>query len=129
MKSKRLLRFYFNADGLDGEIDKLILRYAYKSADGSEGGEYYAERILALIEAKDRLSELWNYLDDVITGLGKTVIAGLQDYAAMRHGIKRLSAERQKEIKRTVIKFVRHARSAHRFTEGIQLVNKYYCLM
>lgn len=129
MKSKRLLRFYFNADSLENALDRLIMRYAYKSADGAADGQFYAERILAVIAAKDRLAELWAYLDVVIPALGVENCKALQRYADMRTGINRLSVEERREIKRAVIKLVRHARIIDRFADGIRLVNEYYCLM
>lgn len=129
MKTKRLLRFYFRADALEGAIDNLILRSACLSAGGTNSGEYYAGRILSLIAAKDELSELWNYLDGVMQGLGQEDRQTLQYYSALRHGISRLGADRQRAIRRSVIKFKRHARAFDRFAEGIRLVGEYYCLM
>lgn len=128
MNSKRLLRFYFKADDLDRTIDNLIFRVAVKSVDCDRGGDFYVERILALTEAKDKLSELWHYLDGVIGGL-KEERGTLEGYALMRTGIRRLADERQREIRRALIKFVRHARAVDRFEEGIRLVNGYYCLL
>lgn len=128
MKSKRLLRFYYSADGLDEALDRLILNCALKSAEGEGSGAHYADRILKIIEAKDRLSELWNYLDFVINGLKIRDREVLRNYAAMRTGIKLLPEAEQRGVKRAVIKFTRHFRRVERFSEGIRLVNEYYCL-
>lgn len=129
MKSKRILRFYFNADILEKAFNRLILNSAYKSAEGIGGGVYYVERILALIAAKDNLSELWKYLDNIISGLCDNDREVLRAYANMRTGIKHLPAAEQKAVKKAVIKLARHARNVERFSEGIRLVNDYYCLM
>ena len=126
---KRLLRFYFNADELERALDNLIIMHACRSADCVKGGEYYAERILAVIGAKGKLSELWQYLDGVISALKSDEVQTLKAYALLRYGIRKLDEDRQREIKRAVIKFSRHARSLERFDEGIKLVGEYYCLM
>lgn len=129
IKSKRLLRFYFNADGLESALDNLIITYACRSADCAKGGEYCAERILTLIEAKKTLSSLWGYLDGVISAFKQDELATLKYYALSRYGIKRLDGEKQREIKRVLIKFTRHVRSLDRFAEGVRLIGEYYCLI
>ena len=129
MKSKRLLRFYFKADELDRALDNLILNYACRSADCAKGGEFYAERIIVLIGAKEGLSELWHYLEGVISELKEDEVQTLKSYALLRFGIKKLDADSQKRIKCAVIKFTRHARSLERYAEGVRLVGEYYCLM
>lgn len=129
MNTKRLLRFYFKADELERALDNLILNYACRSADCSKDGEFYAERIIAVIRAKEGLSELWQYLDGVITALKEEEVQMLKSYALLRFGIKKLDIDTQRTIKRAAIKFVRHARSLERYGEGMRLVREYYCLM
>lgn len=129
MKNKRLLRFYFKADDLERALDNLILHRACASADFVRGGEFYAQKIISLVAAKDELSSLWNYLDGVMTGLAPEEREVLKGYALARCGIKRLPKDSQMEIKKCVVKFVRHARNIKRFGEGIKIVNEYYCLM
>lgn len=129
IKSKRLLRFYFKADELDGALNNLILTYAYRSADCVKGGEFYAERILAITESKKRLAELWEYLDGIISALKSGEVETLKCYALMRCGIRRLDEAERRAIKRVVIKFSRHARVLARFDEGVRLVGEYYCLL
>lgn len=129
MKYKQILRFYFNADELERALENLIMMHACRSADCVKGGEHYAEKILALIEAKEKLSELWQYLDGVISAIKSDEVQVLKSYALMRYGIRRLDEAKQREIKRVVIKFTRHARSLERYPEGVYLVGEYYCLM
>ena len=129
IKSKRLLRFYFNADELERALDNLIITHAYRSADCAKGGEYCSNRIIDLIESKKTLSELWRYLDGVISEFKDGEIETLKGYALSRCGIKRLEETRRREIKRVLVKFVRHARSVERFAEGMRLVGEYYCLI
>lgn len=129
INSKRLLRFYFNADELERALNNLILTCACRSADGVRGGEFYAERIIEITEAKKRLAELWQYLDGVISSLKTGELEPLKYYALMRYGIRKLDTVRQREIKRTVIKFSRRVRSLERYAEGVRLVEEYYCLM
>lgn len=127
MKSKRLLRFYFGAEGLEGALDNLILKRALGSA--GRDGEGCAEEILALISAKDSLAGLWGYLDKVIKGLGGEVEATLFKYASMRTGLSLSDGEEVKRIKRCLMKFTRRARAIGSFSEGVKLVNFYYALI
>lgn len=129
MKYKQILRFYFNVDELERALDNLILTHACRSADCVKGGEHYAEKILALIGAKEKLSELWQYLDSVISALKSDEVQILKSYALMRYGIRRLDKAKQRAIRRVVIKFTRHARSLERYAEGVYLVGEYYCLI
>lgn len=127
--NKRLLRFYFKADELDVALNNLILTYAYRSAEGDRGGEFYAERIINVTEAKKRIAELWQYLDSVICGLKDDEVEAVKRYALMRCGIKKLNEAEQCTIKRVLIKFTRHARALDRYAEGVRLVGEYYCLL
>lgn len=129
IQAKRLLRFYFNSDGLEAALNNLILNTAYRSADVTKGGEFYAERIIALVEAKKRLGELWQYIDGVISSMNGNEIQTLKRYALMRSGIGKLNDGERREIKRSTIKFTRHMRSLERFKEGVRLVSEYYCLI
>ena len=129
MKSKQLIRFYFSADTVNKALDNLILDKALKSANHTRSCEYYAERISALIGAKEELSKLWNYLDKVVSSLSPRERSVLKFYAGLRVGLSKLSLARAKEVKRVTVKFTRHARNIERYGEGVQLVKKYYCLM
>lgn len=128
MKSKQLIRFYFSAGNVNKALDNLILDKALKSANYGKSCEYYAERILALIEAKAELSKLWNYLDGVVSSLTQRERAVLKFYGGLRAGLSKLSVRQAKEVKRVTVKFTRHARFLGRFGEGVRLVKKYYCL-
>jgi len=129
MKSKQIIRFYFSADGINKALDNLILDKALKSADFGRSCEYYAERILALIGAKEELSKLWNYLDGVISSLTARERAVLKYYGGMRVGLTGLTPSQVREVKRVTVKFTRHARNIGRYGEGVKLVKRYYCLM
>ena len=129
MKSKQLIRFYFSADNINKALDNLILDKALKSANYGKSCEYYAERILALIDAKEELSKLWGYLDTVVSSLTERERSVLKFYGGLRTGLSRLTATRAKEVKRVTVKFTRHARLIGRYGEGVRLVKKYYCLM
>lgn len=129
IKSKRLLRFYFNADGLDNAIDNLIVTYACRSSDCTKSGSFWVKRIASLIEAKDALGLLWSYLDGVVSPFKANEIETLKSYAFLRCGIRRVDDAKRREIKRVLIKFARHARALDRFAEGVRLVGEYYCLI
>lgn len=129
MNSKQLLKFYFYADGLNGALDNLIMKNACNTSDYRRGGEYYADRICELIGAKQRLCELWGYLDGVIGEFSESEREVLRFYGVMRGGTGRLSEGSRREIKRVTVKFMRHARAIGRYAEGVKLVKKYYCLI
>lgn len=129
MKSKRVLRFYFNAGALNGAIDNLIMRYACLSAGAEGGGEFYAEKILKLIGAKDKLGEFWRYLDEAAEKIPVKDVEILRFYARLRTGISRLSEDMRKDIKRSLIKFTRRARFADRFAEAQALIDNFYCII
>ncbi len=125
MKSKRILKFYFSADKLNGALDALIMAHACKF---SGGGEKYAEKIIKIIEAKRELSELWNYLDGVIGKLSESERRTLEFYGNLRVGIRRLGGDRVREIKRATIKFRRHASRLEKFNPALKLADEYFCL-
>lgn len=129
MKSKRILRFYFNADALEKAIDNLILRSACVSAGAEGRGEYFAEKILDLISAKDKLSGLWRYLNAVAEGIPRKDVEILRAYASMRTGISHLGGSEKKEIKRALIRFVRRAKYIGRHAEAARLIDEFYCFL
>ncbi len=129
MKSKRILKFYFFADRLNGALDNYISKCAANSADYTRGGEYYAKKICALIEEKNILGALWRYLDGVMGAFSKRERCVLCFYGATRRGISSFNDYERREIKRVTVKFGRHARGIERFAEGLALVGKYYCLL
>ena len=128
MKSKQLIRFYFSAGSVNKALDNLILNKALKSANYPGSCEYYAERILTLIDAKRELSKLWGYLDGVISSFSEREKSVLKFYGSLRTGLTKLSVARVKEVKRVTVKFTRHARHIGRYGKGVRLVKEYYCL-
>ena len=129
MKSKQLIRFYFSAGNINKALDNLILDKALKSANYPGSCEYFAERILALIDAKKELSKLWNYLDKIISFFSERERSVLKFYGHLRTGISKLPYTRAKEVKRVTVKFTRRAWQIGRYGEGVRLVKEYYCLM
>ncbi len=129
MKSKQIIRFYFSADNINKALDNLIMDKALKSAAFGKSCEYYAERILALIDAKRELSRLWRYIDTVISSMTVQERAVLRFYGGLRVGLSWLTKARVKEVKRVTVKFTRRARRIENFNEGVRLVKEYYCLM
>lgn len=129
MKSKQLIRFYFSAGRINKALDNLILDKALKSANHPGSCEYFAERILALIDVKKELSKLWNYLDNVVSSLTERERSVLKFYGRLRVGLTKLAPAHANEVKRVTVKFTRHARLIERYVEGVQLVKEYYCLM
>ena len=107
MKIKRLLRFYFGAGSLDRALNNIIMRTAVAAGQDIYGGcELYAERMLAIISAKEQLSKLWFRLNGVICQMTVNDAATLKAYAAMRTGAR---GEQKREIHRAVVKFSRRA--------------------
>ena len=109
MNVKRILRFYFYADTLEKVFDGIIFHSALSSAYIAES-ELCAERICGLIGEKQERSALYRY-------------------ASLRCGIKKLSDEERKAIKRAAVKFTRRARRIESFSEALRLVGKYYSLI
>ena len=128
MKVKRLIKFYFSAESLNKTLDNLIATVALKSDEWVGNGEKCAEKICGLISAKDRLQELWAYLDGVMEKLTLRDRDVLRLYGGLRVGIKRFPVDEAREIRRAAVKFSRHAVNVGRFTEGVRLVNSYYCI-
>ncbi|MDE5722123.1 MAG: hypothetical protein K2I30_05240 [Clostridia bacterium] len=127
MKVKKILRFYFSAESLERAFDNLIMRYACASAE--RDGERSAERILYVLGEKNELSKLWGYINTVVPTLSSAERKALEEYAALRCGIKKLGDEKRRLLRRSVIKFTRRARRLESFAEALRLVSKYYCLI
>ncbi len=127
MKVKYLLRFYFSADKLDRALDNLIMHCA--CASGEREGIECAERLCRLIGEKSALGRLWSWLDGKMCALSEEDLSSLRYYAAMRVGLKRLSGERRRELKRAVVKFSRRIGNIGYYADGVGLVGKYYCLL
>lgn len=129
MKSKQLLRFYFGADRLNRALDNLMTLYAMRAADGDRGALYYAEKISEIDGKKLALSRLWGFLDGVLSCFNNDEKEALRFYAELRTGISRLSGDKKRQIKRLIIRFVRHARGIERFGGEIKLLGGLYCLI
>lgn len=129
MKTKRLLRFYFSADSLNRALDNLISVRAVKSFGGLHGADFYFEDIAEIVGAKDGLSRLWAYLDGVMRELGDGDKRILRGYAALRCGVGGLGGKERRAIKRSLMKFTRHAYAIGIFAKEIALLNSYYCLL
>lgn len=129
MKAKAVLRFYFSAEKLEGAIDNLILKTALSSEE-SFNGEKCAEKIISLICAKQKLANLYGFLDGVLCGFDKEEIAVLRSYSLMRCGISKLTDERIKLIRKLTVRFSRRAKNGiARHADGLKLIAHYYCLL
>lgn len=129
MKSKRLIKFYFCADKLNAAMDRLILAAACRSADDIYNYGKSADRVVELIDAKYTLSGLWQYLDKVMQGFGGEDKATLYGYAFSKGGWARLGRERGNAVRRVVVRFMRRAKYIYRYSEGAELLDKFYALM
>ena len=126
MKAKRILKFYFSAEGIERHIDELILKRACNF-----GGETddTAEEICELIGEKLKLARLWKYLDGVMVKLSEDEKKYLMYYAYLRQGLKSQPPELYRIMRSTIAKFTRHARRLESFFEESMLVDKYYYVM
>lgn len=129
MKPKRILKFYFSAEKLNGALDNIITKYALSSADCSVSAESCAEKICSVIGVKRAFAELYNYLNGIIEKLEKGEVKTLEYYAALRKGVLKLPEDVQREIKRVLTKFSRRCKALPRFGEGIKLIDAYFALM
>ncbi len=128
MKIKRILRFYFFCESLDRALDNLIMKKALVTGADSDGVKA-AECICKVIYDKSRLSDLWRYMDGIMTSLSDDDLAALKGYAAARGSVKSFDDKTRKEWRRAAVKFRRRARRLDRFSESLKLVGKYYCLL
>ena len=129
MKPKKILRFYFSVEKLNGALDNLITKYALSSADCSGSAEYYAEKICSIIGVKRGFARLYNYLNGIMEKLTKSELKTLEYYAALKKGILKLPEGARREIKRVLTKFSRKCAGIMRFEEGLKLVDAYFALM
>lgn len=130
VKSKKILRFYFSAEKLNGALDNMILSCALGAYGDLGACEIRAERMVALIDAKARLSELWGWLDGALALFPETDRAVLERYAKMRGGVTRLGEAERRDIHRVVVRFTRRVEGRlGRFSDGIRLVNRYYAFL
>lgn len=123
MKIKMLLKFYFTAEALNEQLDKLITYNACRAAEGC------FEKITDLIEDKRALCNLMNYLESVFDKLTNEDRAVLESYARMRVGILSLRDELRREIKRAVMKFTRKLNYIGRHEEEICVLKKYRAVL
>lgn len=86
-------------------LNGLIERLAVKSGTAQGGCEYYADKIIALIEVKQNLAALWERLDKVIAAMTDRDKAALKAYAWKRGA----SDGEKRELHRAVVKFGRRA--------------------
>ncbi len=128
MKTKRLLRFYFYSEGINGAIDNLINKFAF-FCDGYHDGLFYAEKVCELVGVKLSLGGLWDYIDGIICKFTQTEKNVLRFYGSTRKSIAGLSADSKREIKRVTVKFTRRVRLTERHSEALNYLNKYYCLI
>ena len=124
VKAKRVLKFYFQADGLNSALDNLILKRA--TAYG-KSGEEGAEAVLEIVEAKKSLAALWAYLDGVMRGFEEGEKRVLRFYGCAKKGA--LAPDCRREVKRVTVRFFRHATGLVRFSGALKLVDGYYCLL
>jgi hypothetical protein len=129
LNSKRILHFYFNADGVERALNNLIEVNALRSQYFADG-EICAEVLIQLIAEKNELSLLWVFVNEIITALPTHDRQLLERYAHMRCGISRLDDKERKDIRRALVKFVRRVRGKlDRYARTLAIIDKYYCLI
>lgn len=139
MKYKRLLKFYFNVDGINGALDSLLLRYATASADCYNGCEYYADRMCRVIQVKSDLGELWAFLDNALSSVTEQDRRTLESYSEKRRkerkgtilseGTEEESVEKR-ALHRSLMKFSRRVSGRIKsFERQISVLQEYYCLV
>lgn len=123
MKVKILLKFYFNADALNGRLDRLITYNACKV----EGGSF--DRISELIEDKGKLCGLMDYLKERVERLTQEDKSALKRYSELRVGVRNLEDNERREIKRAVMKFTRKLTYIERHSEEVRVLQKYRAVL
>lgn len=121
MQAKILLRFYFHVDDLEKSLNCVMYRQAFSSHDTFK----CAENILQVIEEKSMLSELWNYLDGIISRFGEEDKQALFRYANLRTGFAKQPKEEQKALRRVVVRFNRRLQALKRYAPHLRCVAQY----
>lgn len=122
---KKILKFYYSADGLERYFDGKIMKIACDANGSVEGAAY---RICGLIEEKRALARLWGYLDGILSQFSESDRRALQFYAYLRCGLKGQPAEIFKAVRRAVVRLSRRLKIINFFSDGLRLVNEYDCL-
>lgn len=126
---RSIFKFYFRARRLNDAMDKLILRAACRSADGTLSGGAYAERIASLVEAKSELAALWSYLDGVMQGFCLEDRRVLFRYAFFCGRINGLPPQEYNRMRRVAVRFCRRARMPDRFARAVRIAAEYDALL
>ena len=134
MNYKQLLKFYFCADGLNGMLDALLMRFALSSADAIKGCEHYAQKMCRIIGDKAALSELWSFLDKALSSVTEEDRRVLKAYSLSRRRAKGgrggVTAEEGKALHRSLVKFSRRVSGRLKcFAEQVNVLRQYYCLV
>lgn len=124
MTSKRLLKFYFCADGIEGALDRLILREACDPSHCADA-LHCAERVQSLVLAKVSLSALWAYIDNVMGQFGEGDRSLLFKYALSCGGFEGVEGATHNAVRRTVVRFMRRARRLGDYAGALALVDCY----
>lgn len=124
MTSKRLLKFYFCADGIEGALDRLILREACDPSHCADA-LHCAERVQSLVLAKVSLSALWAYIDGVMGQFGEGDRSLLFKYALSCSGFAGVEGATHNAVRRTVVRFMRRARRLGDYAGALALVDGY----
>lgn len=129
MKLKRLLRFYFAAEGLNQTLDKLIYACALSAMEGSKPCGYYAEKACSLVAAKEELCGLYSYLDGIFSTVTEKDVRALKSYAFCCCA-NRLDESERRELHRATVKFSRRiVNFPPRFINACRIIGEYYCLL
>lgn len=121
LKIKQVLKFYFGAE----RADKLANDRLYRLSLSSHDTYLCMEKMLDLIQEKQSMGNLWRYLNDVMDTMERVERQALKKYAFMRFGIFRLNDDERKLIRRSVVKFERHARGLSSYEKTLAIVSTY----
>ncbi len=119
---KKLLRFYYSAEGVNEALDGVILRLAISSWRDAYGVEHSFEEISRVLEVKAELTSLWAELNAVISAMTEIDGRSLEAYANLRTGIGALEEGERRELHRALVKFKRRLGTlAERRSEAVKL--------
>lgn len=104
---KKLLRFYYSAEGVNDALDGVISRLAFSSWRDPYGGEHSFDEVSRVVEIKAELSGLWAELNGVISAMTERDRQSLERYARLKTGIGALGEGERKELHRVLVKFTR----------------------
>lgn len=104
---KKLIKFYYGADGVNAALDGVVRLIALSSWRDAYGGEHAFEEAGRIVGIKAELSALWADLDGVMGGLSAGDALVLEKYSKGRPSEYYGDPDGCRALRRALMKFKR----------------------